>query len=505
MEIGDEMRAQDYLESLRAGHRHFSYLIEIAEMPYRMFAGEGDHPVARKRALPLHIHEEVEKVIAKHGQSLTVKQREAIWKGVERMEAGKASDLEWPRMIHDQFLASVSDEGRKILGERDLAVGLVQDARFRGSLLKVPGSDNGWVIALYEGYSTIIYSFARTLASTFIMSPSDGGEKTPATVTPDDAAISLFDLLRHQVFVGVPVQKREPITHPHGILAFKLVDMAEKFVYSHEIAHILLNHDVKSERHDLAVAFEDGSEIAPSVQEETDADLLGWTLLIRVFLPEDGEISIGDLQMAYAGTRLFLRVLNLLERARNVSLSGSHPPTVDRLECIRIAGESAAEESHVPFETLKAIDDAMQDAMARVEQALPAPPWRSPVDELFEEAMAVTSKHGFFSPAAIDIKASVVRKILWMLSFNAPRKLCRELGYKMGKAMLELEALGIDVTVEEPPDAPPFEQEALKAALPSFTVFWVIMALECAYLPDEISRLIERQRDRYMKEHRHAA
>lgn len=84
------------------------------------------------------------------------------------------------------------------------------------------------------------------------------------------------------------------------------------------------------------------------------------------------------------------------------------------------------------------------------------------MDELFEEAMAVTSKHGFFSPAAIDIKASVVRKILWMLSFNAPRKLCRELGYKMGKAMLELEALGIDVTVEEPPDAPPLSKRPSK-------------------------------------------
>lgn len=497
------MSAQDILDQLKKRHRYFSYLVALAEAPYREFGNDNEDAIGRKNALPVHIQEEIEKVFEEHGEALTPKQRKAVWEHCERMEAGGTSDIEWPRLIHNRFMANISNEAKKKLSERDIAVGLLQDAHFRGSVLQVPSNDKGWVIALYEGYSTIIYSFARTLASTFIMSPSDGSEETRPILTPEDAVTSLFGLLRHHMFVGVPIQDQEPVTAPHALLASRLTDMAEKFVYSHEIAHILLDHNLRSGRYRLATTTENSSVDETSVQQELAADALGWDLMLRVLLPSDGILSPTDLQMAYAGTRLFLRILQLLEHIENISPSGTHPPAVERLESIRIAAKKIATEHSIPFEMLQSIDNAMQVAMTKLEQGFPPLPWESPIDELLEEVVAISSKHGLFSAHGKNARLTAVHKILQLLSFGAPRKLCKELGNTMGKAQLELEALGIDLTIERSHDSPPYKPEVLKAALPPFARFLVIAALESAYLPDQISQLINNARECYLGGHKH--
>lgn len=497
------MRAQKLLDKYKEQHRYFSYLVALAEAPYRKFENDNEDAIARKNALPVHIQEEIEKVFEKHGEALTPKQRKAIWEHCERMEAGGTSDIEWPRLIHNRFMSNAPDEVKKKLSESDLAVGLLQDARFRGSVLQVPNNDNGWVIALYEGYSIIIYSFARTLASTFTMSPNDSSEETRPILTSEDAVTSLFGLLRHHMFVGAPIQDREPVTSPHALLAYRLTDMAEKFVYSHEIAHILLDHDLRSGRYSLATTTENSSVDETSVQDEIDADVQGWYLMLHVLLPSDGILSPTDLQMAYAGTRLFLRILQLLEHVENISPSGTHPPAAKRLESIRIAAKNIATEHSIPFEMIQSIDNAMQVAMTKLEQGFPPLPWKSPIDELLDDVVAISSKHGLSSAHGKNARLTAVHKILQLLSFGSPRKLCKELGNTMGKAQLELEALGIDLTIERSHNSPPYKPEVIKTALPAFARFLVIAALDLAYLPDQISQQINNERERYLGEHKH--
>jgi hypothetical protein len=287
------------------------------------------------------------------------------------------------------------------------------------------------VIALYDGLASAFYYVARTLASTVNMTASDDSKETPALLSREEAAKSLYEMFRMQVFAGVPVQENTPITNEHGYLARNLTDMAEKFLYAHEMAHIMLGHDATSERAAISRAFDEGHEIAASADEETEADILGWNLLVRLLLPNDGAINGGDLQMAYAGTRLFLRTAQLLEHAGEVSSADTHPPTADRLQQIAIAAQSTAQDFALPFEMIEAIDNWLQAAMTDLETAMPPLPWKSPIEELLE-GLALACKDSFVSPSALDARHSAIREILWLLSFGAPRKLCRELGRTMG-------------------------------------------------------------------------
>jgi hypothetical protein len=494
------MRAHDYLESLRAEHRFFSSLAEIAFPTYPSSEDSPEPADSGDRSLAPATKKRVKQVLNKYGRSLSAAQQEAVWRHVERLEANKSSDLEWPHTIHQRFIASVSDEARQeILEKKDIAVGLLRDARFRGSALKVPEADNGWVIALYEGLSLIIYGFALTLASSVAMRPDGGGEETTASLTKDAAAMSLYNMLRNQIFTGVPIQDSWPVTDPHGYLAGRLTEMAESFLYAHEMAHILLGHDVTSPTRDITMGGSTATELAARAEEETEADVLGWMLMVRNLVPKDGSLSDGDLQMAYAGPRLFLRIAQLLERAGQVSAAGTHPVTADRLTHIRMAAEQIANEFEVPFSTMAELDEWVQTAMTDLERRLPPLPWRSPVDELLE-GVAAKSGQSF---TAINAQGDAVRQLLHLLSFGAPRKLCRALGRAMGSAILELRKLGIDVEAESA--VGPLPTATVAAARAPFAVFWVIAALETAYLPQEISRLIERSRDEYLEEQEHVA
>jgi hypothetical protein len=109
-----EMTAKAYLQSRRDAHRYYRYLVHLAYLPYMPLTDSESGAAKPECALPPHLREVVQQVLDRHGASLSDEQRDAFWKHLERLEAGEGSELEWPRMIHERFLANLSSEARAI-------------------------------------------------------------------------------------------------------------------------------------------------------------------------------------------------------------------------------------------------------------------------------------------------------------------------------------------------------------------------------------------------------
>jgi hypothetical protein len=150
LDEGNPVKAQEYLSQLKASYHFFHDLMEIALLPYK--GPEADTSYLHGREdIPSYVRDIVDRALAKYGSSLSADDLDYARANAGRAITGLDSELEWPRMIHKEFLERASDEGRKLLTvERDVVVGELQTADFNGAAMEVPGAENLWVVALND-------------------------------------------------------------------------------------------------------------------------------------------------------------------------------------------------------------------------------------------------------------------------------------------------------------------------------------------------------------------
>src|SRR5262249_37592373 len=181
----------------------------------------------------------------------------------------------------------------------------------------------------------------------------------------------------------------------HLYFAYRVSQMAERFVYSHEVAHILLNHTERAGRMAVPADFQNAQQLAVAPEKEHEADLLGWNLLVHVFVLGTPAATALDLQFAYAGAHLFLQLAGLLESVEDLLAIGTHPPAAERLANIREAAAEMALQQSMSFERVAAIAMGLDTALARVMERCPPLPGRSPIDELLS---GMSIQPDYFSP-----------------------------------------------------------------------------------------------------------
>ena len=122
-------------------------------------------------------------------------------------------------------------------------------------------------------------------------------------LTAEEAAAALYEMVRYYTHLGFPLQQQQQLSPTHRAVAYRIAERAEQFVYAHELGHLLSGHLGNSEFRALPADYGEAPQIISSIDQEFDADLAGWVVLVTTMLPD--EKTIADLQEAYAGDGYF--------------------------------------------------------------------------------------------------------------------------------------------------------------------------------------------------------
>jgi Zn-dependent protease with chaperone function len=473
------MTGQEYLEDLQAVYRRYHYLLNILQMRRDLLAGKEIHPPTDED-VPRYFRNLAATSADNLPIDLPEELRAKVVADVAAYSAGVRPEVGWVQKRHNEFLTNAPN-----LASLDIAVGELETASFNASAIPVPGRTNSWVIALNHGVSAVTYEVARTIAGT--LNVNIGEARGAEALTSRQAGQILHERLNNYVYLGVPWGDEYNVSRESIVLASIVTTMAERFVYAHELSHIILRHLDGAFLRALHGDWSEAEQTIHRLDQEQEADLLAWELVTRVIVK-----SINDLQMAYAGASLFLQVADLLERAEDLTAIGTHPPARQRLSSLREAVQRTVNKVGVSFEQVAMIERALSHGLERVLQETPPLPGSDPLEELLDRVS---------SPSIPDY-ISFQNEILALLSHSAPSKLCRALGRAMGRAEKDLRDLGIDLNKAPEEGAPPLDQAVLQAARQPFNKLKLLIGLLRLYLTPEIGQFIERSRDEYQKEAR---
>ncbi|WP_203927893.1 hypothetical protein [Virgisporangium ochraceum] len=479
------MKAAEYLAQLQSAYRHFSELSHAAMMYQRGPGTFNDVSI-------------VDGLVGDYSAQLSPEDAERTREELRRVLLGQQENP-WLNRIHDEFMRGVSDEAQlSLTTDYDLAVGVLRSADINGSAYKVPDEPNSWLITLNEGLEVFVYGCMRAIVSTTSLRPDQDRPAQPPSQTEADAAADLAEMVRYYTYFGIPQQTRRTVSRPHRDLAAHLTDLAERFVYSHEMSHVLLGHTNSAPLQALPDAYHEGPQLASSVDQEYEADILGWNLFVRIFVADDGRISGADLQAAYAAAHLFLRLASILEKAQGGIASATHPEAEMRMLVLKMAAASTASEGGVTFDAVESLSIGVESALDRIERLLPVLPGTSPLQELLRNAV---DEHPYLSIDGIMARGSARGELLRLLSFGAPGKLCYEIGRALADAETELLRLGIDVRTAPDEDVA-VSADTMKLAAKPFRIFTLLAGLVAAYLPPDVRKFIDRHHDRLLAEAR---
>jgi hypothetical protein len=484
--------AEQYLNELRAMYTDFEYLAQIASLPNAPASSSSEFD---ESGVPAYLRNVVDKITTENGGLASADDLAALRADVAATWQGKRPELEWPSRWHSLFLRNASEEARTLLNQYDVAVGELHSAEVNGSAIKVFGSGNSWVLAFGRGLSVALYGLACALFGTSSLAASEGGSVQSSVLTVEEAAAALYEMVRYYTHLGFPLQQQQQQLSPtHKAAAHLITERAEQFVYAHELGHLLSGHLGNGEFRALPADYGEAPQVISSIEQEFDADLAGWVVLVTTMLPD--EKTIADLQVAYAGAWLFLQLVSLLEQARDVSTIGTHPPAKDRLAQLDLAAKLIASQAQVEFDQVRAITLGLGEQLQEVTKLLPSLPGQSPLEEMLDRISRAD-----VTPFDDIMEAGDARReLMWMLSSGAPGKLCRQIGLALGKAEVELKDAGIDVRTEPPPDATPLTSEERARARAPFARFRLLAGLVETYLTPRARVLIDRAHNNYLLE-----
>ena len=482
IEKASTLTAAEYLQELTTVYKRYTYLMEILQTRHEWsISGRLDRSVADED-IPRYARELARSSVANLITLMPKEKQEAIEADVARYLAGRKPELGWAARAHRAFLQRASDTAREIFSSIDIAVGNLPTASFNASAIPVPGSKNSWVVALNDGVSALVYEVARTTAATLKIRV---GQETDSEALSDlEAGRILYERFNCYVHLGVPYGSEYKVSPKQVFVASRVTTMAERFVYAHELAHIILHHHDHAALRALPGDWSGAQQTIQRPDQEIEADILAWQLLARVFA-ESG----ADLQTAYAGSSLFLKAADILEGAEDLTAVGTHPPARERLEFLHEAVHRTATELGVAFEQITAIGKGMSNGLERAIEAAPPLPGACPFEELLDRA----------SSSIIPDYMSFQDEVLAMLSHSAPSKLCRVLGRAMGRAERDLRKLGIIDESATNQDRT-FDEATISAGRKPFAKFKLVAGLLGLYLTPEIGRFIERYRAEYLEE-----
>jgi hypothetical protein len=473
------MIAQDYLEQLQRAYRRFDYLVEILFdrrdiMLGRELNDEDDDTPRHARELASH-------TLDRLFTDLPDETRAQLKAELSSQIAGKSPQHGWAQRHHSDFLNRASD-AKAIFDTLDLAVGELESASFNASAIPVPGAESAYVIALNKGLSLLVYEVARTVAGTYNVPMGSESSEPVDLLTQERAARVLFEKLNCYLHLGIPYGDECEVSQQQIIIASMVTTMAERFAYLHEISHIILGHLSGAPLVALEGDWSDARHTTHESEQEHEADILAWNMLAGMFVR-----NMSELQMAYAGSSLLLSVSGILEEANDVAAVGTHPPAIRRKAYLDEAVKGTLNEFGVPFEQASMIERAMIDRLKSVRAKMAVLPGECPFGAILDQAA---------SPWIPDYM-SFQSMVLSLLSHSAPNKLCRAMGYALGRAETELGELGWLTETESEGSNP--HRGTIDDARAPFNKFKLVRGLVGLYLIPEISRFIERYRKEYLE------
>jgi hypothetical protein len=209
-------------------------------------------------------------------------------------------------------------------------------------------------IAVNRGLMLFMYRLARAVSPHVI----DRGKDDPPA-PPESEAISIIASMID--FMSSPV--RAPLvadwaTGPREIkTAENLTSAGERFVVSHEIAHIMRRHLIAdASRVDPATSTPEDLNNRPLAQE-IEADTIGAFLTIE---------SQPDPRPGAVGIVMFLQALRLAEHVGAIVPDGKHPSAVERMETLWATLPARYGEQ---FATVTSWADQLSDLLTRIGDA----------------------------------------------------------------------------------------------------------------------------------------
>ena len=199
------------------------------------------------------------------------------------------------------------------------------------------------VIAINSGLIVFVYKLARAVAPHLVTLKPDDPPRPTESETAGRVA-TLIDWISS--LVATPRSGDWPVSASERLWAENTATVAERFVLSHELGHIVKNDLI------LDVAQANPSQLAPEhpdqrpLAQEIEADVTGMLFTIESII--DRGIHPGAGMM---GIEMFLQSVRLAEAVGAILTDDTHQPAAERLSLIRWAiheryGDVAAKITH---------------------------------------------------------------------------------------------------------------------------------------------------------------
>lgn len=264
-------------------------------------------------------------------------------------------------------------------------------------------------VALNRGLALFLYRLARAFTPHVIVR---GPEDSPAP-PESDAAENIATLLDWMASpVRAPLMDDWPVGQREKRTAENYTTAAERFVLTHEIAHILDRHLIAdSAKVDVAQVSPLELDMRP-IEQEIAADVTGASLTVESMANDDIDPRAG-----VVGMHFFFQALGLAERVGAVVVDDAHPPADARLDVCDAAilerygpgavpvGAQQTDElvGRLASEALVVRDRRLRVATARIDELLQTTPWslrrHDPARDvvLLDEVLSLMSK----APSAV--------------------------------------------------------------------------------------------------------
>ena len=329
---------------------------------------------------------------------------------------------DWLSEYHREFLLPGNWDAQLI---QSTAAGLVQHSEIDARTYRVPPSDC-WVIGLSSGLLPTLRFVASSVLSATASSEHAGASTIHFDVSQpalDDASMTLGRCLGGILELGYPIPPRCPKPHVER-LSLTLAVLGSRFVYQHELSHLLLKHE-KS----LAIP-DDSSFIQYAVRNHADEFGADRSALALISLGH--RASDEDLSLAYCGASFFLQVLQWLDNFRDRN-PDTHPAPGARLDRLRlIAPEILDSTRSHGYQAARSLETNLHRLFIQVQDQLASDTRRivSPVNEAVERLSRPDA------PPTTEAINQFVGRVAWWLTLGNPQRVMISLGQLKADAKL---------------------------------------------------------------------
>jgi hypothetical protein len=267
---------------------------------------------------------------------------------------------DWVSDYHREFLRPGHWDPQLIEGT---AAGLVNHSEIDARTYQVPPSDC-WVIGLSSGLLPTLRFIAQAVLRPTEVSEKDGGQMIHFDISESslaEAAHELGSCLGGILEIGYPVPTHCTKEHV-GAMSLSLAVLGARFVYQHELSHLLLKHEQHPVLPDDRTFFQ---QAVRNHADEFAADRSALTLMALGHRASDH-----DLALTYAGASLFLQVLQWLDGFRDRA-PDTHPTPGARLDRLRILAPDIIDRARPnAFASAQSLEDNLHRMFVRLQDRL---------------------------------------------------------------------------------------------------------------------------------------